>query len=67
MSDKQAKVQPAETHPLYLCQFVFNECVFVNIFILLFKKRNMHSKLYSKKVTGSAIFAKLFVRKSTWL
>ena len=31
---KQAEVQPAETHPLYLCQFVFYGCVFVNIFIL---------------------------------
>ena len=25
---KQAEVQPAETHPLYLCQFTFYGCVF---------------------------------------
>ena len=30
---KQAEVQPAETHPLYLRQFVFYGCVFVNKFI----------------------------------
>ena len=30
---KQAEVQPAETHPLYLCQFVFYGCVFIIIYL----------------------------------
>ena len=34
MIGKQAEVQPAKTHLLYLCQFVFYGCGFVNIFIL---------------------------------
>ena len=36
------------------------------IYIHVISKRNWNSKSYSKKVTGSAIFAKLLFQKSTW-
>ena len=45
---KQAEVQPAETHPMYLCQFVFNGCVFVNIFILTDKNTSTFSYVLIK-------------------
>ena len=33
LEGKQVEVQPAETQPLYLCQFVFYGCVFINYFL----------------------------------
>ena len=46
VNTKQAEVQPAETQPLNLCQFVFYGCVFVNIFILLTKVQP-HSDIFT--------------------
>ena len=48
MSGKQAEVQPAEIHPLYLCQFVFYGCVFANILILTDKNTSAFSYVLIK-------------------
>ena len=45
---KQAEVQPAETNPLFLCQFVIYGCVFVNIFILTDKNTSTFSYVLIK-------------------
>ena len=58
---KQAEVQPAETHPFYLCQFVFYGCVFVNIFILTDKNTSAFSYVLIKVQPYSDIFTPTFL------
>ena len=58
---KQAEVQPAETHPLYLCQFVFYGCFFVNIFILTDKNTSAFAYVLIKVQPHSDIFTPTYL------
>ena len=58
---KKAEVQPAETHPLYLCQFVFYGCVFVNIFIFTVKNTYTFSYVLIKVQPHSDIFTPTYL------
>ena len=58
---KKAEVQQAETHPLYLCQFVLYGCVFVNIFILTDKNTSAFSYVLIKVQSHSDIFTPTYL------
>ena len=58
---KQAEVQPAETNPLYLCQFVFHGCVFINISILTDKNTSTFSYVLIKVQPHSDIFTPTYL------
>ena len=62
---KQAEVQPAETNPLYLCQFVFHGCVFINISILTDKNTSTFSYVLIKVQPHSDIFTPTYLNALT--
>ena len=52
---KQAEVQPAEIHPLYLCQFAIYGCVFIKNFLNTDKNTTAFSYVHLRYIHYNAV------------